>query len=224
MKVKLIVKGDDFTGQMSPDIISMRMGYFFYFKKAEVTIFPVTNKNQKEVINDVITGKKFPICYDEESGKYSDDLLEIERFYEKEYPEISLSCSDKLQNLCGHIFTNFLRYINNRNDSYLKRIQQDLVIYEEKLEESGGPYLNGEDPCLADCIIFPKIYHIKQFFEISKLFDIIPQESLPNLYCYYKMMIGLPNSDHLKSDVDSFIHYYRTKGVPPNLLKKQHKN
>lgn len=198
----------------------MKMGLYFYFKKLDLAILPLTTKNKDEVLPEGFSGKKLPICMDESNGKYTDDMLETEQLYEKT-SDVKLDCSDAIKKVGADIYSQFMNYLKKQSPELLQKIKDDIAAIEGQLSKSGGPYINGDSPSIADCIVYPKLYHIKNFFEMTQLAEVISESVCPGVQKYYEMMSDLPNAGHLTSSIEDLFNYFKSKGAEPKIFKKK---
>ncbi|KAF0990461.1 hypothetical protein HZS_3321, partial [Henneguya salminicola] len=179
MKAEIIVRGCEVGGGISPDIITSRVILGLYFKKVELTVVPLTSKNKSVVIPEDISSSKLPICYDIDNNKHMDDILDIESYYESRVPQLPLICDLKLQEIGALSYKEFLSYLKTQNPDGLKKMKAGMEAVEQLLAKSNGPYINGENPCLADCIFFPKLYQIKSYFDLIDSHDFFSSETFP---------------------------------------------
>ncbi|KII62980.1 hypothetical protein RF11_12187 [Thelohanellus kitauei] len=221
MKVKIIAKGDDGTGLPCPDIISMRIAYFLFFKGIDFEIIPLTNKNKDSVLPENVSEKRLPVVLDEDTATYLEELGDIEEFYNQKYPQLHLGYSREHERLTSDAYIHFMAYAKKSTDDILVKIKNDLKQIEAQLAASQGPYMCGKIPSLVDCILFPKLYQIRSFFELTGTTDKIQLDELPQFSAYYSLMMSLPISEELKSPNDMLTYFYQTKGFPRSVFKKR---
>lgn len=167
-----------------------------------------------------MSSKKLPICLDTQTGVYTDDILEVEDYYERNDKSVDLSCPLKVQNVSANIYSVFCKYLKeSHNKEILRQVKQGLQGFEDHLTRIGGPYMNGANPSISDCVNFPKLYHIRQFFLMTGAGDILAE--YPKLSGYYSEMEALPETEHLKSSTESLVEYYTSKGVSKRVLCKK---
>uniref|UniRef100_A0A6B2G1G9 Putative glutathione S-transferase DHAR2, chloroplastic (Trinotate prediction) n=1 Tax=Myxobolus squamalis TaxID=59785 RepID=A0A6B2G1G9_MYXSQ len=221
MKGKLLAKGDDATGAISPDIITSRILAALSLKKIDVEIVVINSKNKSCVLPQNICGSKLPIFLDVENDVYVNDILDIESYIEKKCPEPVLTCDSSLENVGSNLYKHFLIFIKNNSPDILIRIKNELTDVNSQLEKSGGPYVNGEHPSLVDCIIFPKLYHIERYFDLTGSQPIFSEDAHPKILEYFLNMCSSPFTISVKADTETLINHFVSKGADRKSFKKK---
>uniref|UniRef100_A0A6B2G222 Putative glutathione S-transferase DHAR1, cytosolic (Trinotate prediction) n=1 Tax=Myxobolus squamalis TaxID=59785 RepID=A0A6B2G222_MYXSQ len=219
MNCKLIVQENNTTGQVSADIITMRIQLYLYFKKIVPELALMTSTNRDLLLPSNTRGLKPPIFFDMDAEVYITDILEIESYLDKIPP--NLTDSQTFEDVAPNIYSRFLVYAVKPTESILKSIEKEICAVETQLKKSGGPFLGGSEPCRADCILFPKLFHIERFFFFTGIEDIISSDKYPNVYQYYQMIYNLPNTEHIKSDRNSLVEFFKMKGVNPKKISNE---
>lgn len=131
-----------------------------------------------------------PVLRDPVSDREFTDVSEMADYLEQVFTDISLKAEDEEANTVGggiyHAFNLYCRNLDPKRDEVLKKklvkFLQELEDFLSDDEKPDGPFLNGEQLCLADCNLLPKLHHVKVAGLEYKQFQIPDDFQATHLY------------------------------------------
>eukprot|EP00299_Pterocystis_sp_00344_P006227 c18015_g1_i1.p1 GENE.c18015_g1_i1~~c18015_g1_i1.p1 ORF type:complete len:272 (-),score=65.21 c18015_g1_i1:28-765(-) len=141
------------------------------------------------------------------------DVNDISEYIETECPEPSLFPSDyDLIDIGSDLFADFFLYIKNKrpnlDDTLREKVVSQLAEINDRLLQSGGPFVDGASLTLADCNLWPKLHHVLVALGHFKQF------SLPDEYLAILAYVGTMMEHDLVQRTrypDSWVHQHWKK-------------
>ncbi len=119
--------------------------------------------NKPQWLLDVNPAGSVPVLKDLSTGEWTPDSGVIADMLESKFPEKKLGTADSSPQIGNAVFGAFKEFAKATPEEDAAKETALLAALDEieaHLQQNGGPYIGGAEPCATDISLMPKLYHL----------------------------------------------------------------
>ncbi|KAL4430131.1 hypothetical protein ABPG77_004913 [Micractinium sp. CCAP 211/92] len=161
-KYDIAVKGAD--GKLGDCPFCHRSLLTLEEKKVPYSTTLIDFANKPQWLLDVNPAGSVPVMKELETGEWIVDSGTIQNYLEEKFPQPELGTAEGSPQIGLDVLPKFRDFIKSSPEEAAAK-EADLVAclkgLNDFLEQNGGPYIGGANPCATDCAVMPRLYHMK---------------------------------------------------------------